>query len=125
MKIGPFGSIYVAFSTDGVVNTTLRTYGRRDIYVAQLSPSGNLNWITSFGSSVDEFMTALVPTTSPFATTESHCAAQVVSSLDEVYVTGTTQGSIDGEPFLGPTNGQGSDCFVAKLDSTGRRIWSR
>ncbi|HPY29052.1 MAG TPA: SBBP repeat-containing protein [Verrucomicrobiota bacterium] len=77
--------------------------GSADVFINQYSPDGVRRWTVLFGSAF---------TDEPFGIA---CDAE-----DNVVVTGWTDGSMEGEPYL--ANG---DLFLAKYTAQGQRVWLR
>jgi hypothetical protein len=85
----------------------LLSAGGSDIFVAKLDANGNHQWSKAFGDP-----------------DEQRAFGVAVDSTGSVVVTGNFQGSVDfgGGALL---SAGGSDIFVAKLDASGKHLWSK
>ncbi|WP_254564661.1 SBBP repeat-containing protein [Oscillatoria sp. HE19RPO] len=92
------GNIYITGYTTG--NLEGVNAGTRDIFVTKYDPSGNLLWTEQLGTSSLDY---------------SYGSA--TDSAGNVYITGHTTGSLEGE------NSGGYDVFAIKLDSNGNQVW--
>ncbi|WP_170928594.1 SBBP repeat-containing protein [Deinococcus hopiensis] len=90
------GFIYVAGFTDGNFANTFGSYSR-DAFIAKFSPSGNLIWVKQFGLQVFDHSGDDEPT------------GVALDSGGNVYIVGNI--------------GQGTECFIAKFDSSGNQQW--
>ncbi len=103
------GNVYAAGFTIGDIDgdgagTNL---GNKDAFIVKYDASGELKWIKQFGTdTVDENISL------------------AIDKNDKVYVTGTTQGDIDGEEGS-ETNAGITDIFVVKFDSDGTVLMAR
>jgi hypothetical protein len=88
-------------------NGPLNSAGSGDVFVAKLDTSGFLSWGENFGDMASQGATSVA-----------------VDSTDSVIVAGSFAGSLD---FGGGAlvSGGKADIFVAKLDVTGKQIWSK
>lgn len=96
------GSVYIAGFTDGSING--ETYGGRgDYFLAKYSVNGSLEWVRLDG-------------------TDAATAARdvCVDADGNVYITGTTDTSLNGEVFNGA-----QDAFIIKFNSQGTREWTK
>ncbi len=102
----------VATDTSGNIYITGRTtssldgqpyYGSADMFVTKYSPSGTRLWTRQLGSSASDRGQGIA-----------------VDSGGNVYVTGSTSGSFDGNSSYG-----GTDWFVVKYNSDGEKQWSK
>lgn len=75
--------------------------GEYDAFVVKLGASGSTTWAKQFGSAGYDIVWALS-----------------VDSQGNAYVSGTTDGALEGN-----TNAGGYDAFVAKLDASGDIVW--
>jgi hypothetical protein len=85
--------------------------GAEDIFVQKLDSSGNLLWVNTFGSTLNDASTSLT-----------------VDGSGNVYLVGDFRGSVDFDPGLGTdliTSAGGRDIFVQKSDALGNEIWTR
>jgi hypothetical protein len=97
-----FGNIYITGYVRGNFHGITRI-GASDIFISKYNASGTRLWSVLFGAAeVDE----------PFGIT--------CDNDGNVFVTGWTDGSIEGNPYLG--NG---DNVLAKYDANGNRLWLR
>jgi hypothetical protein len=104
-------SVYVAGSTTnaslnagGAASTVTAHSGGADAFVMKIDDAGSTaaaNFVTYIGTSGSEGGTG------------------VAVASGSVYVTGSTNGSMNGGPVPSATNG-----YVAKLDSSGQRVWT-
>jgi hypothetical protein len=112
------GNVYTTGTFEGTadfdpssVALDLVSAGGTDIFVTKLDASGDLSWAVTFGSTgadqgVDIF----------------------VDGSDNVYVTGSFEGTVDFDPGGGTTDlisGGAGDTFIVKLDSAGALLWAR
>jgi hypothetical protein len=96
-------ALYVAGYVGGVEGGALpgqSSLGGQDGFVLRMTTSGVSEWIRQFGSSKDDFATA------------------VCAHGDYTYVVGGTAGSLDGQARSGP-----NDAFVQAWGPAGARIW--
>jgi hypothetical protein len=106
------GNTYIAgtlFHSDGAADAA--TSGTGDIFLAKYSPSGALLWQHTIGSSGDDRARAIAR-----------------DAQNNIYVTGSFQGTVDFNPDGTPdnlTSAGGFDAFVLKLTSTGDHEWAR
>lgn len=94
------GNAYITGSTLGSLGSS--SAGGRDAFVAKYNTSGALLWTRQLG-------------TSSFETSEG----VAVDGTGNVYITGTTQGS------LGGANAGSYDFFLAKYNTSGALLWTR
>ncbi|HET6224889.1 MAG TPA: SBBP repeat-containing protein [Bacteroidia bacterium] len=85
---------------------TLDTNGG-DIYVAKVSPSGDLIWAKSWGGNGDDYASAIA--------VDKEGNAYITGNYIESIVFGT-------DTLLGKG---GKDLFIAKIDANGNPVWSR
>jgi hypothetical protein len=108
------GNVYVAGKYEMNANfsgTILPCQGNHDIYVAQYSSSGNLNWITTAGGVLGDY------------------AEGVATDGNNVYIAGEIEGSnktitFENSPITLQTYSL-NDIFVAKYDVSGNLAWAR
>jgi hypothetical protein len=99
------GNIYVIGSSNASWGSPVSDYaGSRDIFVACLNSSGNLQWNGFYGSVNGEWGTAIA-----------------LDALGNIYVTGLGYG-IWGNPINAYSGG--GDIVVACLNSSGNRLWN-
>ncbi len=96
------GNVFVSGYVRGDFHGVTRVNGA-DVFINKYDPAGNRLWTVLFGSDVTDEGWGLT------------CDAD-----GNVIVTGFSEGSIEGLPWLG----QG-DVFLAKYDSNGQRVWLR
>jgi hypothetical protein len=102
------GDALVAGSTQGRTDGDVGgPIGRRDAWVARMDPSGNLRWLTQFGTTADDDALAVARGGDPRRGTEVFVAA------------GRTDGAVGSAANLG-----GEDATVAAFDASGRQLWS-
>lgn len=81
----------------------------QDVFIAKLDASGNYLWAGSVGSNSEDYGTELI-----------------TDGLDNIYLTGAFQGTIDLDPsaatYTVASNG-GYDIFVCKISRTGGLVW--
>jgi len=102
----------VAVDTSGNVYVTVATYGSldgntsagvSDIFLVKYNATGTKQWTRQLGTSSNDYGYAVT-----------------VDTNGNIYVTGDTNGSMDGNTSAG-----GSDMFIVKYDSTGVKQWTR
>jgi hypothetical protein len=103
MVMGSDDSIYIAGMAVGDLDGQTNQ-GPSDIFLSKFSAGGVKQWTKMFGSTGDEFMTAMA-----------------IDSNDNIYMAGNTWGGIDGQTYQSP--GLGPDVFVAKYGSDGTKDW--
>jgi hypothetical protein len=94
------GNVFISGVTNGSLQGT--NAGGFDAFVAKYDSTGARLWTRQLGTSTDE-----------------DCQSVTTDNLGNVYISGATQGSLDG------TNAGGKDAFVAKYDSAGTLQWLR
>jgi Beta-propeller repeat len=95
-----FGNIFISGVTNGSLQGT--NAGGFDAFVAKYDSTGARLWTRQLGTSTDE-----------------DCHSVTTDNLGNVYISGVTQGSLDG------MNAGGQDAFVAKYDAAGTLQWLR
>jgi hypothetical protein len=93
-------NVYISGYTFGSLDGT--NAGLADAFLAKYDSTGIKVWTRQLGSTVSESATSVA-----------------IDSNNNVYITGSTDGSLDG------TNAGSRDAFLAKYDSTGSIIWTR
>jgi hypothetical protein len=109
------GNVYVAGKYEEVnanfSGTLVPCQGNHDIWVAQYSSSGSLNWIKTAGGITGDY------------------AWGIATDNTYVYVTGEVEGSGETIVFVGSpitlTTVASNDIFVAKYDVTGNLLWAK
>lgn len=109
------GNVYAAgkYEENAIFSgTTLPNNGNHDIYVAQYSASGNLNWIRTGGGTNGDYAHALA-----------------CNKIDRVYVAGEIEGSVGPVTFPGSsitlTTQGDNDAFLASYDLNGNLLWAK
>jgi hypothetical protein len=95
------GNSYVAGYVLGVLDSTQTSAGSYDAFVAKYDSGGAQIWARQFGSAQADLASTVV-----------------VDASGNVYVAGTTLGSLGGF-----TNAGASDMFVSEFDSNGNQLW--
>jgi hypothetical protein len=95
-------NVYITGITAGSLdgNTTGGSY---DAFLVKYDSSGTKIWTRQLGSTADDYAVGVA-----------------IDSNNNVYITGYTSNSLDGN-----TNAGGSDAFLVKYDSSGTKIWTR
>lgn len=95
--------VFITGFTEGDLKDDGTTFGGRDIFIAEISSAGELQWMNVIGTGL-------------FDTGEDI----VISSKGHVYVGGYTEGSLGDK-----TNTGGNDIFISKYDANdGTHIWT-
>jgi hypothetical protein len=94
------GNLYIVGNTSGSLlgNTS---QGAQDAYIAKYDALGNQIWVQQFGTS-----------------TIDDASAIKIDSSNNIYVIGSTNGSLSGNTNLGA-----QDAYIAKYDALGNQIW--
>ena len=96
------GNLFVIGNTRGALDgQTL--IGQVDIFLTKFDASGTRLWTRQWGTAFEDWGDGVA-----------------VSSAGDVYVSGYTQGSLEGQSH----NGLG-DAFLTRLDASGTRLWTR
>jgi Domain of unknown function (DUF1996)/Beta-propeller repeat len=95
------GSVRVVGSTDGAFRGKA-SLGGDDAFVQTFTTQGNRGWARQLGSS------------------GADAATSVLALPGTTYVTGTTDGTLQGQASVG-----GSDAFVMRLNARGELVWTR
>jgi hypothetical protein len=96
------GNIYVTGYTSGGLDGNTNS-GSNDLFVVKYDSSGTKQWTQQLGTSYIDTATGIT-----------------TDSSGNVYVTGYTDGGLDGSAHAGQT-----DIFVAKYNSSGVKQWTR
>jgi len=96
------GNVYISGFTDGSLGDQTNS-GGTDAFVAKYNSSGTFQWVRQLGNA-----------------TLTYSYAVAVAASGNVYISGMTRGSLDGQ-----TNQGIQDIFVAKYNSSGTRQWTR
>ncbi|MBU1069230.1 SBBP repeat-containing protein [Myxococcota bacterium] len=97
------GSIYVTAKVAGPLDAQTHL-GGYDASLTKFNADGVRQWTRQWGTPVDDSATG----------------AAVDAATGDIYVTGTTSGTLSGQTALG-----GEDVFLAKYDSAGVHQWTR
>jgi hypothetical protein len=95
-------NIYVAGFTNGGLDGNTSS-GKYDIFLVKYNSTGTKQWLQQFGSSENDFGLAVN-----------------VDSKGNIYVTGNTNGGLDGN-----TNSGKNDIFLVKYNSSGTKQWTQ
>jgi uncharacterized delta-60 repeat protein len=101
VAVDSVGNIYLTGFTSGGLEGV--NSGGNDIFLVKYSSDGIKQWIEQFGSSGDDSGLGIR-----------------VDSKDNVYVTGFTEGGLDGN-----TNSGKQDIFLAKFNASGFKLWTK
>ena len=94
------GNVYLTGYTEG--DLTGDSSGDADFFLAKYNSSGTVQWLMQLDSTSDSFAQGIV-----------------IDTSNNIYVTGHTEGSFDGN-----TNSGGSDIFLVKYNTSGAKQWS-
>jgi hypothetical protein len=94
------GNAYICGPTFGILGDS--SAGSRDAFLVKYDPSGSILWTRQFGTS-----------------SEDGGQSVVVDAYGNIYVSGWTEGNLDG------SNAGAWDAFLAKFDSSGSLLWKR
>ena len=98
------GNIYITGGTTGGLDGNSNAgNGGNDLFVAKYDANGTKQWTRQLGTSGDDYAYDIA-----------------IDSLDNIYVTGGTNGGLDGY-----TNAGDHDLFVVKFDVSGVKQWTR
>jgi alpha-tubulin suppressor-like RCC1 family protein len=101
------GNIYVVGSTDGTLpGSPEANAGDVDAFVAKFDPSGTQLWVHQLGSADAD---------------AAHGVA--LDASGNVYVTGSTYGTLPGASETNPGSPFSNDMFLAKFDASGTALW--
>jgi len=96
------GNVYISGFTDGSLGDQTNS-GGTDAFVAKYNSSGTFQWVRQLGNA-----------------TLTYSYAVAVAASGNVYISGMTRGSLDGQ-----TNQGIQDIFVSKYNASGTRQWTR
>ncbi|HIK10929.1 MAG TPA: SBBP repeat-containing protein [Oscillatoriaceae cyanobacterium M33_DOE_052] len=96
------GNIYLSGTTEGNLNGNTNA-GRQDAFLVKYDPNGTQLWTEQLGTAGDD-----------------RAWGVTVDKNGIVYLTGTTQGSLNGQPHFGS-----NDTFVMTFDSAGNQLTTR
>ena len=99
---GSDGSIYITGITSGYLNGQSNS-GGFDVFITKYTSSGSQVWTQLLGSIGDDSATSIT-----------------MGSDGSIYITGTTNGNLDGY-----TNNGLTDAFIAKYNSDGTKVWTQ
>ncbi len=94
------GNVYVTGSTGGGLDGNTLV-GGEDIFLIKYDNAGNKQWTKQLGTAAND------------VAQDIH-----ITFDDSIYITGYTEGSLDGNTLVG-----GRDIFVARYDNAGNRQW--
>ena len=97
------GNIYVVGTTTANLDGLSFSGGTYDAFLTKYNSSGDKQWTRLLGNG-----------------TETYGYAVALATSGNVYISGVTRNSLDGEPFGGMV-----DMFVAKYNASGTRQWTR
>ncbi|KZR72726.1 SBBP repeat-containing protein [Prochlorococcus marinus] len=104
------GSIYIAGSTtgdiDGISNQS--TYDVEDAFVSKFDSNGEKQWTRLLGST---------------GTDQAH--AITTDSEGSIYISGITNGNLDGNTNNNSPRSGGHDSFLSKYDAAGNKQWTQ
>ncbi len=96
------GNVYVAGRVGGALPGQTFQGGNIDAFLRKYDAAGNELWTREFGTAADE------------------SGGPAVDGAGNVYVVGTTSGTLPGQ-----TSASGEDAFVRKYDAAGNELWTR
>jgi hypothetical protein len=96
------GNCYVTGPTDGDLDGNINA-GSADIFLVKYNVNGNKIWTRQLGTTADDCSYGIA-----------------VDASRNVYVTGYTEGNLDGN-----INAGSADIFLVKYDTNGNKIWTR
>ncbi|MEX2167898.1 MAG: SBBP repeat-containing protein [Pirellulales bacterium] len=94
------GNVYITGSTRGSLGGA--NAGSYDAFISKYDAAGTLQWTRQLGTSADDYSSGVS-----------------ADGLGNVYITGSTAGSLSG------TNAGGDDAFISKYDAVGTLQWTR
>jgi hypothetical protein len=97
------GNIYVSGITQGNLDGNTNAGGDFDIFLVKYDASGTKQWTRQLGTSASD-----------------ESAGVAVDTSGSAYVTGNTNGDLDGN-----SNAGGYDMFLVKYDASGSKQWTR
>jgi hypothetical protein len=98
-------NLYVTGGTDGSMeNYHNSSEGFFDIFISKFNSDGDMEWTKQWGTGPHDLADSIV----------------VDSLNDKIYITGSTEGPLDGNMKLGS-----NDVFLTKLDLDGNKEWTR
>lgn len=100
LAVDPQGNSIVTAAITSTFNAQI-PQGANDCLVMKVLADGSIAWTRFLGTPADDFGRAVA-----------------IDPAGDVYVTGTTAGTFDGQAQAGMT-----DAFLAKFDSAGNRLW--
>ena len=93
-------NIYITGFTNGALDGNTH-FGGQDIFLVKYDSSGNKQWTKQLGTSAEEIGQGIA-----------------IDSSDNIYITGFTNGALDGNTHFGE-----KDIFLVKYDSSGSKQW--
>jgi hypothetical protein len=103
LTTGLDGSIYVCGNAQGSLDAQAYSGGGWDAFISKYNPDGTKAWTRMLGTSNNDGASALT-----------------TGQDGSIYVSGSVQGSLDGQTFNG-----GQDVFVTKFNPDGTKVWTR
>lgn len=101
------GSVYITGGTSGSFDGQINN-GNYDAFVTKLSLDGTKVWTRILGAAEMDF------------------ANGITTGLDgSIYITGRTNGPLDGQALIGSSDGYGGDVFLTKYSPDGTKVWTR
>ena len=102
LSVDPIGNIYITGFTYGGLDGNINS-GENDLFLVKYNSSGVKQWTRQMGTSLNDYGDGTV-----------------IDSSNNIYVTGTTGGGLDGNISSG-----GYDIFLVKYNSRGVKQWSK
>lgn len=97
-----FSNVYITGSTKGGFDGNTNK-GSEDIFLIKYDSNGNKIWTRQLGSGGSE-----------------NCYSVATDNLGNIYMSGYTEGSLDGNSNIG-----GKDIILVKYDSAGNKLWTK
>jgi hypothetical protein len=118
VDIDATGNIYATGNFEGTADfdpsastLNLISNGARDVFVAKVSSSGNIDWAKAFGDASSDYGQSIS-----------------VDASGKVNITGSFAGTVDFDPSATSftmTSFGGLDIFISQLDGTGNFVWAK
>lgn len=118
LDVDATGSIYTTGNFEGTAdfdpsaNTlNLISNGGKDVFVAKVSSTGNINWAKAFGDAISDYGQAIS-----------------IDAFGNVNTSGMFSGTVDFDPSAATstlTSFGGSDVFISQLNNNGDYIWAK
>lgn len=119
VSVGSDGGIYVTGFTQGNLDGNVNS-GGMDMFLIKYDANGAILWSRLLGGAM--------PVSRPSGPYANESGEGIATDFNgNIYVTGTTDGDLDGNTYAGPNSGGGitQDMFVVKYDSNGAKLWTR